>query len=110
MSKILCLLAPGFEEIEAVTVIDIVRRAAIDITIAGVEQDVVMGSHGVAIRCDLTFDKVQSDQFECLFLPGGQPGTSNLKDHHKVLDLIRDFNNNNRYDESITINGISPLG
>ncbi len=79
MNKVLIYLAPGFEEIEAVTIIDLLRRAGIDVTIAGLEQEAVTGSHGITIACDTYYESVDADDFDCLILPGGQPGRIILK-------------------------------
>jgi len=91
MNKVLIYLAPGFEEIEAVTIIDLLRRAGIDVTIAGLEQEAVTGSHGITIACDTYYESVDADDFDCLILPGGQPGTNNLKNDQRVLETIRKF-------------------
>jgi 4-methyl-5(b-hydroxyethyl)-thiazole monophosphate biosynthesis len=96
MQRVLVLLSPGFEEIEAVTVIDILRRAEIDVTIAGLERGIVTGAHGIPINCDLYYEQVNSEKFNAIFLPGGQPGTDNLKKDPTVLTLIRQFYNDNK--------------
>ena len=91
MSKVLTILAPGFEEIEAVTVIDLLRRAEIDVTVCGLNDVRVTGSHDITIECDLSFDDIAVDDFDCLFLPGGQPGTSNLKNDARVIQLVQKY-------------------
>ena len=91
MGRVLMFLAPGFEEIEAVTIIDLLRRAGIDITIAGLEKDRVTGSHDITIACDAFYENVNADDYDYLILPGGQPGTNNLKKNQQVLETIRRF-------------------
>ena len=96
MNKVLVYLAPGFEEIEAVTIIDLLRRADIDVTIAGLEEKSVRGSHGITISCDQYYEKVDPTQYDYLILPGGQPGTNNLKNNEKVLNSVRHFAEQNK--------------
>ena len=91
MSNVLTILAPGFEEIEAVTVIDLLRRADIRVTICGLDDTKVTGSHNVTIACDDRLDDVDVDDFDCLFLPGGQPGSNNLKKDKRVLSLVQNY-------------------
>ena len=91
MSNVLTILAPGFEEIEAITVIDLLRRADINVTVCGLNDTKVTGSHNVTIACDTRFDYLDVDDFECLFLPGGQPGSNNLKNDKRVLSLVQNY-------------------
>jgi len=98
MSGILILLAQGFEEIEAITVIDLLRRAGIEVTTASLTGDMmVTGSHNVTIKADVILDKVEVDDFDGIFLPGGQPGSKNLKENSGVLDLLRLFNEQRKW-------------
>ena len=89
MSKVLVLLSPGFEEIEAVTIIDILRRAEIDVTTAGLEKNIVTGSHSISIKCDMYYKNVKIEDFDLLVLPGGQPGTNNMKSNSTVLEWLQ---------------------
>jgi 4-methyl-5(b-hydroxyethyl)-thiazole monophosphate biosynthesis len=88
--KALVVLADGFEEIEAVTVIDVLRRAGVHVTAAGLDQARVKGSRGVIVEADLTLDAIAGD-FDALVLPGGGTGASNLAASKKVNDIIREF-------------------
>jgi 4-methyl-5(b-hydroxyethyl)-thiazole monophosphate biosynthesis len=92
MYKTLVLLAAGFEEIEAVTVIDLLRRSEIDVAVAGLGGKKVIGSHGIPIYCDILINDIRPNEYDVLCLPGGQPGTDNLKSDQKVLDLVQSFN------------------
>ncbi len=96
MSKVLVLLSPGFEEIEAVTVIDILRRAEIDISIVGLEKNIVSGSHDISINCDVFYKDIDIDKFDFLVLPGGQPGTNNMKSNPTVIEWLQKFNQENK--------------
>ena len=92
MPKILTLLAPGFEETEAVTVIDLLRRAGIETITAAITADTrVTGSHNIIIVADVTLDGLNPDVFDGVFLPGGQPGSNNLKKDERVLNLLKSF-------------------
>lgn len=75
MKRVLILLAPGFEEIEAVTIIDILRRAGVAVTVAGTVEGAIEGSRKVKLLADLSIDKVTGGDYEMIVLPGGQPGT-----------------------------------
>lgn len=91
MNKVLIYIAPGFEEIEAVTIIDLLRRANIEVTVAGLEHHSVTGSHGITVMTDIFYKAVDPDEYNYLVLPGGQPGSDNLKKDQKVMETIKDF-------------------
>jgi len=96
MSKVLVLLSPGFEEIEAVTIIDILRRGEIEVVVAGLEKENVTGSHNISINCDIFYKDVKINDFDFLILPGGQPGTNNLKSNPVVIEWLQMFNKENK--------------
>lgn len=87
-------LAPGFEEIEAVAPIDIMRRAGIEVTTVAVTADgseAVEGAHGVPYVADIHIDELPIDlSAEWLVLPGGMPGAANLHDCEKLLAMLRE--------------------
>lgn len=89
MKKVLVILPPGFEDIEAVTVVDILRRGGARVTLAGTNEGTVEGSRGIKIVPDCLFDTVSSADFDLVVLPGGQPGTGNLQKNDKVLAFLR---------------------
>lgn len=91
MSKVLLILAPGFEEIEAITVIDILRRANIETIVAGLGDELTTGAHHLSLKCDTILAGINPQEFSHLVLPGGQPGTKNLSNDSRVLKLITDF-------------------
>ena len=87
--RILVPLAEGFEEIEAVVIIDVLRRAQLDVTVAGLKPGPVRGSHAIAIVPDTDLEHVDLGRITMLVLPGGMPGTRNLMADERVLDLVR---------------------
>lgn len=101
MSRVLVLLAAGFEEIEAVAVIDLLRRAGIDTRTASLGPREVTGSHGITVAADLALDSVDPDDFEMIVLPGGLPGADHLKADNRVLALLRRFAVAGRYTAAI---------
>ncbi len=97
MNKIAIFLAVGFEEIEAVATIDILRRAGVDIELISVSGgEYVEGAHGIIVHCDKLFYNVDYDIYDMLILPGGQPGTKHLKAHDGLRELLIDFNKQNK--------------
>lgn len=73
-------LAPGFEEIEALAVVDVLRRAELDVLTVGVGEDFVIGSHQIPVACDISEKTLVLDEkVEAIVLPGGMPGTLNLE-------------------------------
>ena len=92
MSKIGIFMADGCEEIEGRTVVDIVRRAKMDITMISVNgKREVTSSHGVTFLTDAVAEEVDYDALDGIVLPGGMPGTLQLGDHERVNGIIREF-------------------
>ena len=86
-------LGTGFEEVEAIATIDVLRRAEVELTTVSVMQErSVEGAHGVRIEADKMFDEVDFSKSEMLILPGGMPGTLNLGAHEGLLSLLREQN------------------
>ncbi len=92
MKKTIMLFAEGFEEVEALTTVDLLRRAEIgcDMVALG-SSDTVTGSHGIAVRVQGTLNGVDWDAYDAILLPGGQPGTRNLAADERVIDALRHF-------------------
>lgn len=90
MKKILVPLAEGFEEIEAVTIIDLLRRAGAKVTIAGLEKRNVKGSHGLKLIADTVIDEILDERFEMIVLPGGVPGAPNLMGDPRIIKLLKE--------------------
>ncbi len=92
MKKTAMLFANGFEEVEALTVVDLLRRAEIVCDIVALDgAPEIVGAHGIAVRADKAFADVTMDAYDALLLPGGQPGTTNLGNDERVLALLREF-------------------
>ena len=89
MTTVLVLLAPGFEEIETITVVDILRRAGAKVTLAGTEEGPLKGSRGIEVMPDDLLNNVLEVDFDLLVLPGGQPGTDNLLKDVRVSQLLK---------------------
>ena len=75
---IIILLADGFEEIEALTPLDLLRRAKLDVRTVAVGSKIAVGSHGIPVICDMTNEEVRLEEVSMVILPGGMPGTLNL--------------------------------
>ncbi len=83
-------LAEGFEEIEALTVVDVMRRAGMDIkTVSITSTKEVSGAHGIKVTADLTFKEADFSDTEWLIIPGGMPGASNLAAFEPLCDLLK---------------------
>jgi len=95
--KVIVPLAEGFEEIESVTIIDILRRAGINVTVAGLKEGIIDGGHGIRVIPDTVIDKVSADDFDAIALPGGYPGFVNLGENEKVLNLVREMHDKNKF-------------
>ncbi len=89
--KVLVILADGFEEIEAVTPIDVLRRAGLEVTLAGVSGKTITGAHGIKFQTDVTLDEYKGLP-DAVILPGGLPGAKNLGESKKVGELVRQMN------------------
>ena len=89
--RVLCLLAPGFEEIETVTPIDLLRRAEVEVVVASITRETLLtGRCGMALRADTTLDDIAESGFDLLLLPGG-PGVQALRADGRAARLARGF-------------------
>lgn len=101
MSRVLVPLAEGFEEIEAVTVIDLLRRAGIDVHTASLDGPRVTGSHGITVSADIALDAAVTDEYDMIVLPGGMPGAEHLKNDARIVSMLRRFAAEGRYTAAI---------
>ena len=90
-------LAEGFEEIEALCPLDLLRRAGVEITTVGVGSKTVMGAHGIGVVADMTEDELYDFSADMIILPGGMPGTLNLNASDKVHKAIGEAVKNGSY-------------
>ncbi len=89
MKRVMMPLADGFEEIEAVTIIDILRRAGIEIVVAGVKEGDLRGSRRVRLIPDVNLNEIKEDDYDAVVLPGGQPGVDNLRKQPRILEMLK---------------------
>jgi len=96
MPRVAVLLADGFEEVEAMAIVDVLRRAGIDTVTAALHEGPVASARKVRVLPDTTIDTVSADGFDMLVLPGGQPGADNLNADPRVGRLLREFRDKGR--------------
>lgn len=96
MSKLLVPISNGFEEIEAISIIDVCRRAGIEVITAGVEDNILIGAHNIKIETDKKISEVSSDNFDMIALPGGLPNAFTLAENSDVQRLLKEFKEKNK--------------
>lgn len=96
MTKVLVPLAQGCEELEAITITDLLVRAGIDVTTAGLDDKPVTASRGTRLLPDTSIDKVINNSYDLIVLPGGLPGADHLRDNPIVQQLIKNQSANNK--------------
>ena len=96
MARVLVPLAEGFEEIEAVTIIDVLRRAGAEVLVAGLQRGPVTGAHGITLATDRALAEVDGAALAMIVLPGGMPGTTHLRQDPRVLALVRELESSGR--------------
>lgn len=89
--KVIVPLAEGFEEIEALTIVDILRRANVAVTMAALESLQVKGAHGIVVVADAHLKDLDANAFDMIALPGGLPGATNLAADTTTQALLKDF-------------------
>ena len=89
METVYVFFANGFEEIEALTPVDVLRRAGLKVEMVSItSEDVVIGAHGVSLTCDSLFEDCDFSDALLLLLPGGMPGADNLSKHEGLNELL----------------------
>ena len=101
MAKVLVPLADGCEELEAVTIIDLLRRAGVEVTTAGLKSGIVKASRGVQLVPDVTLDVALQDDYDMVVLPGGMPGATHLKEDGRILALLQRMASAGKYTAAI---------
>lgn len=97
MPSVLLPLANGSEELEAITVLDILRRAGIETISASLDGQAIRGSRGSMLIPDTALDTALTRDFDMVVLPGGQPGTNTLKSDARIISLVQDMAAKGRY-------------
>jgi len=97
MKSALVLFAEGSEELETVTVVNILRRGGVQVTLAGLQEGALCGSRGITLQPDTTLAAIQNSQFDMVVLPGGQPGTNHLKADQRVAKLVQHMLSQGKY-------------
>ena len=93
MAKVVVFLAEGFEDVEAVTPIDFLRRAGVEVTIVGVGAKVITSAHGIRMEADVELEALEDEtSYDGLVCPGGMPGAENIASEQRILDMIDSFN------------------
>lgn len=101
MARVLVPLAEGCEELEAVTIIDLLRRGGIEVVTAGLQAGVVKASRGTQLMPDTTLDVALLDEYDMVVLPGGMPGAQHLKDDVRIITLLKKMAAAGRYTAAI---------
>jgi 4-methyl-5(b-hydroxyethyl)-thiazole monophosphate biosynthesis len=101
MVTVLVPLAQGVEELEAVTIIDLLRRANIEVVTAGLDAAPVKGSRGTVLLPDTTLDSAIEHEYDMLVLPGGQPGATHLEQDARIVTLVRKMAQDKRFTAAI---------
>ena len=96
MSKIIIPISNGFEEIEAITIIDVCRRANIDVTIAALENIQTIGAHNIKVEANCMVDEINTSDFDMIVLPGGVPNAFTLAENEKVQSPLKEFKSQNK--------------
>ena len=96
MPSVLLPLAPGFEELEAVTVIDLLRRAGVEVTVAGLITGPITGSRLTVVIPDMTLEQALERDYDMLVLPGGEPGATNLQNDARIAALVKKMHSTGR--------------
>ena len=94
--KVAVLLANGFETLEGLTVVDILRRGEVECSTFALEGNEVITSHSIKVKADKNIMDEEIKSYDNLVLPGGMPGSTNLRDSERVIDLIKEFNSNKK--------------
>ena len=101
MASVLVPLAQGCEELEAVTVVDLLRRAGIEVVTAGLDAQPVTASRGVTLLPDMTLEMALQQSFDMVVLPGGLPGADHLGDDPRVIRLLQEMAASDAYTAAI---------
>lgn len=96
MVKVAVLIANGTEEIEALTPVDVLRRAGVECDLVSVNGTYPIGSHGITVKVDKTIDEVDLMAYGAIVVPGGMPGATNIADNSKVINALKNATQKNK--------------
>ena len=96
-ARVLVPLAQGCEELEAITIIDLLRRASIEVITAGLDEQPIHASRGAVLIADTTLDAALKQDFDMIVLPGGLPGADHLNGDTRIHTLLKKMADNNKY-------------
>lgn len=95
--KIVLFLAEGFEEVEALTTVDYLRRMNIEVDMVSINRNrIIKGAHDIEVITNISIEEIDIDNYDGVVLPGGMPGASNLRDNEKVIEIIKLLNEKNK--------------
>lgn len=97
MARVLVPLAQGCEELEAITIVDLLRRAGIEVVTAGLDAQPVRAARGSVLVPDSTLDAAIATDYDMIVLPGGLPGADHLRDDPRIIDLVKHMHASGRY-------------
>lgn len=98
MEKVIVFLADGFEEIEALTAVDFLRRAQIEVDTVSISQTrQVVGSHNITVIADKLITSINPNEYKLCYIPGGLPGAENLRNYDKVIEIVKKISQNDGY-------------
>lgn len=98
MKRVCVFLADGFEEIEALTVVDVLRRAGVRVeTVSISENEMVQGAHWISVKADRVFEETDFSGMDMIVLPGGMPGTKNLQKHRELGRLLQEYDKEEKW-------------
>ena len=97
MKTIGVLFADGFEEMEAITIADVLRRAELDVVLIGIGGLCISGAHAISVNMDNQIDDILPGSLDAVVLPGGMPGAENLANDDKVKSLLQEMNDEGKY-------------
>ena len=101
MASVLVPLAQGCEELEAITIVDLMRRAGIDVVTAGLDAQSVKASRGTVLIPDTTLDQALKKEYDMVVLPGGLPGADHLNNDQRIQTLLKQMASDNKYTAAI---------
>lgn len=91
MKQAVMFFAEGFEEVEALMTVDLLRRGGVEVQLASITKEMtVCGSHGIRVGMDTTLDELETDQMDAVLIPGGMPGTRNLEANEEVCQILKE--------------------